>query len=255
MTDKQSNESIHYSTINKEMKEYNDVELQDLQGGVEFGRRYMYHLYWAVANYDFDYFVRMDDDYFLCLDKILNELPLPMLPLFHWGWTHCIKDIVRPEESIIMFSYDVVKAFLSQAQNKTFCHPWADQLIGVWVEETKIPITYRTDKRLHHDPPAEALVKFKTPADVCKNFAGIHGSYPNTMRNLWLHRGKYNLKNETLLTNSVACNLDIKFKWTTFHHVWRYQPQLCVTNPNWDTRKQGNSSHYGGRQFNELGVQ
>ncbi len=256
MTDKQNENSKIYDRISEEQDTFKDLEFQSLTGGVEFGIRYMYHLAWAASNYNFDYFLRMDDDYFICLDRVINELPMPPVGNFHWGWVHCIKNITRPEESTIMFSYDVIARFLSQDPSKLFCHPWADQLIAVWVEQLNLPILYHTDPRLHHHPPAESLKEFQNPKDICVRYIGVHGSYPKTMNNLWNNRGDYSLNanNKTLVSNSKRCYLNSKFNWRIFHSSWQYEPKLCINNPTWDTTKQGNGTIYQGRQFDELGV-
>eukprot|EP00794_Sanderia_malayensis_P017033 gene17033-18747_t len=256
MTDEQKNRSTDmFHTLEKEKNDYNDIEFQSLSGGVEFGRRYMYHLYWSIQNYEYDYFMRMDDDYFVCLDKLIAELPMPAQKYLHWGWVHCLPHITRPEESIIMFSYAIVELFLSQMPEHTYCHPWADQLIATWVDELRLPIVYHTDKRLHHHPPAEGEKQFQNPRDVCKNYIGVHGSYPTTMHKLWNNRGNYGLKtNDTLLTHSMPCQVTSRFNWKLFVNSWRYEPKLCIQNPIWDTKKQGGGRLYQGRQKDELGV-
>ena len=58
----------------------------------------MFQVY-ALTHYDFDYFLRMDDDHFFCLENFLHEVPLPMIKQFHWGWVHCIPTITRAEEN------------------------------------------------------------------------------------------------------------------------------------------------------------
>ena len=108
MTDWKENST----SLIEEQSTYNDTEFQNLQGGVEFGKRFLYHMVWAMQNYEFDYFMRIDDDYFLCLKRFLYEIPLPMVKQYHWGYVHCIESLVRPEESIIMFSRDLVETFL-----------------------------------------------------------------------------------------------------------------------------------------------
>ena len=114
MTDLQTPNSKYYNAIQTEQHQYGDLRFQDLEGGVEFGVRYLNHVLFSFLNYDFDYMLRMDDDYFFCMDKFLLELPVPMEPMFHWGWTHCITKIVRPEESMLLFSRDLLMHFLIQ---------------------------------------------------------------------------------------------------------------------------------------------
>ncbi|KAJ7384941.1 hypothetical protein OS493_018629 [Desmophyllum pertusum] len=78
------NRKIQQTLLN-ETSLYGDMEFQPLLGGVEFGLRFLYQAKWASANYDFQYFLRTDDDYFVCLDKLLNELPLRPKDNLCWG--------------------------------------------------------------------------------------------------------------------------------------------------------------------------
>eukprot|EP00794_Sanderia_malayensis_P017034 gene17034-18748_t len=251
ITDKQTSNSQYVEAINEESQKYHDLEFQDLGGGVEFGKRYLYHMLWAVRNFEFDYFLRLDDDYFLCMDKVINELPMPPLKMFHWGWVHCINGITRPEESVLLFSKDVIEKFLMQNPETMRCHPWADQQIGLWVEDLGLQkkLHYRHDNRLHHDPPTRDLPYLLAEKDVCKGHIGLHGSYPETMRTLWQHRGTYELKDETLEQNSQICKSDLQFSWKELKEQWMYEPKLCHTNPTWNTTKQESSRQsYGGRE-------
>ena len=250
MTDKPSKDSKYLNQINREFEQYKDLEFQVLGGGVEFGKRFLYQMLWAVRNFDFDYFLRLDDDYFICADKLINELPMPPIPLFHWGWVHCLNGITRPEESVILLSSSVIKLFLLQDPEKMRCHPWADQMIALWVEDLQLKhiLLYRTDRRLHHEPPAHSMPKLLNETNICQKHLGLHGSYPETMRTLWRNRGTYNLINETLVQNSDVCRSDLKFGWNNFRAFWSYPPKLCKINPTWETSKQGNGSSFGGRQ-------
>ncbi len=253
LTDYQKEGSEYAKQIKEETEKHKDVAFQELGGGVEFGKRFLYHLLWAVRNFEFDYFMRLDDDYFLCLDKLTNELPMPPLKMFHWGWVHCINDITRPEESIIIFSKDVVETFLLQNPETMRCHPWADQQIALWVEDLgwRQKLYYRTDRRLHHHPPVHTLPNVLAEQNICQKRLGLHASYPDAMRTLWQHRGKYELRNETLLQNSDLCsksNLNFRWNANALVSTGRYEPKLCKVNPVWDTSKQGTGNSYGGRQ-------
>lgn len=234
----------------EEKLKYQDIEFQNLQGGVEFGKRYLYHLIWAVQNFYFDYFMRMDDDYFLCLDRLIQELPLPPQRLYHWGYVHCIPKIVRPEESIIMFSRDLVEMFLTQDPLLIKSHPWADQMIATWVRELQLPKIYNHDPRLHHMP---TLLHVKNVTeifkDVCSKFIGVHGSYPKHMKILWQLRESKEYPSSSLNEYTQECRFPQIFLWETFSKFWRYEPKRLIANPVWDTNKQDNGKKvYGGRE-------
>lgn len=60
--------------IVKENAIYNDIEYMEVPPGVNFGRRILWLLEWSVKNYVFDFVLRMDDDVFPCLERLVNEL-------------------------------------------------------------------------------------------------------------------------------------------------------------------------------------
>ena len=247
-TDNQKPTDKLYESINTEASTYNDTYQQPLRGGVEFGTRFLYHMVWAMSHYDFDYFIRIDDDYFLCLERLLKELPLPMENYFHWGYTHCILEIVRPEESMILLSRDIVEKYLYQDPHKMRCHPLADQMIGVWTTDINMHNLYRTDERLHHAPIVEKSPELRHVNNVCHKYIGIHGTYPKDMFRFWEHRGDpipvfKSLKERdseigNLIINSEVCYLAHSFNYLVFEPEWQYEPKRCVYSPIWDTRKQ-----------------
>jgi len=230
----------------KEKVKYKDVEFQNLRGGVEFGKRYLYHLVWAVQNFDFDYFMRMDDDYFICLDRLMNELPLPPLEMFHWGYVHCAKYVARPDESLMLFSRDLVEAFLSQDPLLIKGHPWADEMVATWVHELRLQKIYNHEPRLHHMPMLLVIMNVKDVfKNVCSKYIGVHGSYPKYMKILWGLREEYQEpRNVSLNKYTKECNVPHIFVWEDMPGLWRYEPKRFITNPVWDTRKQESGKNY-----------
>lgn len=54
---------------------YGDIEFMPIPKGYNFGRRILWLLEWSSKHYHFHFFLRMDDDYFLCVKRLLFELP------------------------------------------------------------------------------------------------------------------------------------------------------------------------------------
>ena len=78
--------------LENESRYYKDVIFANSPGGLNFGRRILWMYEWATKRYDFQYVLRLDDDYFLCFDKLINELQHHRpKKLFTWGWVHCRK--------------------------------------------------------------------------------------------------------------------------------------------------------------------
>ena len=78
--------------LENESRYYEDVIFANSPGGLNFGRRILWMYEWATKRYNFQYVLRLDDDYFLCFDKLINELQHHRpKKLFTWGWVHCRK--------------------------------------------------------------------------------------------------------------------------------------------------------------------
>ena len=94
----------------------------------------------------------------------------------HWGWCHPYIGVLRPEESMILFSRDVIETFLRQDKNKMKCHPLADQMVAQWVTELNMKDIFRHDPRLHHTPIVALIPKLLQTENICKTYMGIHGN-------------------------------------------------------------------------------
>ena len=75
--------------LHQEQLLHGDLILAESPGGINFARRYLWMLNWANARYKFEYFLRVDDDYFVCMDRLLLELPYRPRTKLYWGHVHC----------------------------------------------------------------------------------------------------------------------------------------------------------------------
>ena len=67
-----------------------DLILTESPGGVNFATRYLWVIKWANRNYKFDFLLRVDDDYFICMDRLFLELPQrKVIRKLYWGYIHC----------------------------------------------------------------------------------------------------------------------------------------------------------------------
>lgn len=250
MTDYQEPSSQYYNSLQNESATYGDIRFQYLNGGADFGFRYLYHAIYAMKHYNFDYFLRMDDDFLFCVNNFLQELPRPMERLFHWGWVHCIESITRPEESMILMSRDLITNFLKQDPEKMKCHLLADQMIAEWTNDLNLTgKIFRHDDRIHHTPIVSQVPSLMSTSDICSKFMAIHGCYPTDLRLLWKRKGPYTKSLHNLKENSKLCTRESRFNWKLFSKLWRYEPKRCRENPSWDTSKLSlTGGSYTGRQ-------
>ena len=72
-------------------KNNDDLILVNSMSGHNFALRFLVVLDYAMRVTHFEYFLRIDDDHFPCLDRIVAELPSRPNTGLYWGWQHCAK--------------------------------------------------------------------------------------------------------------------------------------------------------------------
>ena len=81
--------------LSAEQKIHRDIEFMPFEETRIFGIRFLYQIMWAKAKYEFKFMLHMDDDYFLCLEKLKSELYHRPKKSLVWGSYHCsFKDII-----------------------------------------------------------------------------------------------------------------------------------------------------------------
>ena len=108
MTDGLLRDRTRRNFISNEKDKYKDIKLQPLEGGRgQFGFRFLNQIKWAAAKFNFQYLLRIDDDYFLCLKRLLSELPWRPKQNLVWGFFHCEAGITWMDEAFMIFSEDM----------------------------------------------------------------------------------------------------------------------------------------------------
>ena len=106
MTDGLIRDRIQRNFISNEKDKYKDIKLQPLKGGRgQFGFRFLNQIKWAAAKFNFQYLLRIDDDYFLCPKRLLFELPLRPKQNLVWGFFHCQAGITWLDEASVSYTH------------------------------------------------------------------------------------------------------------------------------------------------------
>ena len=214
------------------------MELQPLQGGREFGFRFLNQIKWAMATFHFRYLLRIDDDYFLCLKKLLAELPMRPNKNLVWGFFHCPRrggKMTWIDEAFMIFTRDIIQTFLAQNESSMLCHPHADQQIGLWLNQITRKIFFH-DKRLYHHPPASFSPKFQNITNVCDSYLGVHGTYVDKMRYFGRNANDSAKKSHSIPKFYSFCPTT-KFDYRFMHRTFRFEPKLCKDNPTWNVER------------------
>lgn len=114
-----------------------DVVLQDIATGYgspsanAYGRRARFQLAYVRASYAVDYYLRIDDDSFLCLHRLLYELASAPASQFFWGRYWCREGRNRADENFMLFSGDVA-ALLGEEEYVGRILPFDDGVTLGW---------------------------------------------------------------------------------------------------------------------------
>ena len=182
----------------KESLEHGDIIAQDIKSGMNFGLKLLLAMRWMSDHYSFDFFLRLDDDYFICLERLLDELDCFPLsdgqssPIYA-GYRACRRDHEASyvDESYILLSSVLIDRILASSDLK--CSGYGSLTAGAWLRiggpgnrdgDVAFVNDYRLDRwgsRWEASTPGDAEYK-----PVCEKNLGVHRTYPAHMYKLWV---------------------------------------------------------------------
>jgi len=229
--------------IKAESKANNDdiVLLENSYSGSNFGTKYIKALMYADREYIFDYFLRVDDDYYLCLHRILNELRLRYEYNLFWGYGRGTR--LTLDEGYVMISRNVSMAFLG-ALDRLVCADFGTATLASWIydimADTKTKIDWFTDNlRVFHHPPVGQIPEFYERTEICHSFIAMHGVYLID---------NYKRFHKIMLSENRTFTLPPVYNKYPFEEGTRLVLKgalPCQENPIYDRLNQGRG--YGGR--------
>ena len=200
--------------------------------------------------YNFDFFLRVDDDYFVCLHHLLTELPHRPTTALYWGWIHCNTSIVRVDEGFMILTYDIIKDALSRLNTSLMCSGTGDQAVPLWLADGNLEVTYFYDNsRLIHEVTGNKIREYLV-SGLCDRYIGLHGAYPKHMYQYWRmvrqdRTERYISEDGRFLSVSrlyhfpriiefsEVCMESKEFDWKGFNDPWRFEPKPCKDEPMW----------------------
>ena len=217
-----------------EQNEFQDLELLPTKGGYWFSHRYLHALFWASKHYSFNFYLRMDDDYFLCLNNLYNDLQYRKKEkLLYWGNMCCWPNLVAMDEGFVILGSDLLREIVRR-NNSLCCHPMGGQMIAMWVnrlDHEGHEVTYFQDNdRLKHYKNQLKGVN----SDLCKNIFGVHESYPNEMHTYWnvTKDSWFSIKPEDFVKverkeYKEYCGRPKGWDWRALSAHWKHEPKPC----------------------------
>lgn len=120
------------SRVRDEASSFGDMIFQPLPSGYSsFARRALFQFQFALEAYNFRFFLRIDDDSYLCLHRLLYELPYRPSSRFFWGKYWCKQGRNRADENFMLFSRDVVQ-FIHEGIEGTGLLPFDPDVTFAW---------------------------------------------------------------------------------------------------------------------------
>ena len=181
----------------------------------------------------------------------MHDLRFRPKTALYWGFVHCKRKIVRVDEAWLVLSADLIQEILAKSNSSLLCHPYGDQAVAMWMNNSTKNITYFMDnKRIVHKSAGRDQ-RFFTK-DVCERFISLHGTYPSSMRRFWLVSHKLRRLNKHAIVYSTPaiqpfheqCKHSPIFDYTGFNLKYRFKPRPCSEKPRWTLI----SRRHGGRE-------
>ena len=202
-TEPSENELSNIS-ISNEIETFGDLVILDIQQGMNFGLKLLEAMRWMSKHFVFDFFLRLDDDYFLCLNRLLKELddtllavfPQPVPPIYI-GSLHCKPGKSRMDEAYLLVSRSLLDRVLNAGG--LLCGGHGGVTAGYWFTSGNIA-NDAGDVLWLHDPRlavyedckyCQALENHDVnnsvsgATSVCEDHIGIHHSFPERVDLLW----------------------------------------------------------------------
>lgn len=233
--------------LEKEREQFKDIEFIPTRPGYWLTHRYLFAMFWGYKHYDFKFYLKFDDDYFVCLNNLMTDIQYRMNEkLLYWGWFECDPKMVAMDEGFLILSVDLVEEIIKR-NNSLCCHPFGGQMIAMWMnrlEREGYDITYFPDNnRLMH---IRSNFKQGPSKDMCKKLLGIHQAYPkymqqywNLTKDTWFSLKKDDFEKVERKPFDAYCKLKKEWDWRVLGSFWRHEPKPCwLPGLQWDSRLQ-----------------
>lgn len=223
--------------INEEDRHFKDIVVLESFAGHNFAYRFYKLMEWAYDRYDFDFFIRIDDDQFLCFDRLVYELPYRKKSPLIWGYMHCKESRVWIDEGFMIISRPLFDMLMNR-YDTLLCHKWGDQAMAIWLVELQksANIKFFGDSRIFHQVAAYSNI-IKSKQDICHDYLSLHGTYSKEMVLFYKKYEKERNNNKQMYTIppvTNTCRWSTKtFNTSLFPGKWFAIPKLCKNKPIW----------------------
>lgn len=181
------------ASLREESAAHGDLVLMDIDPGMNFALKLVSAIRWMSTEFTFDFFLRLDDDYFLCLKRLLDELEETLAEVEHppaifGGKVLCnVLKMRRIDEAYLLLSAKLVRRILETPDLQ--CGSDAGVTASWWFAKGN-QLNQLGDVEWVNDPRLDHQVGFANlrqtyGGDICVEHMGVHRQYPEAMLNIW----------------------------------------------------------------------
>lgn len=195
------------AALKEEADSHGDLVMIEVYKGMN-GVRLVEVMKWMSKRFVFDYFLRLDDDYFLCLRRLVDDLEITYLvedslpppyiaqyshPAIYVGHRYCTKFGSRIDEAYLLLSAPLVNRVLSIPDLQCSVH--AGITTGWWFKpggqvNQEGDVEWVNDLRIDHNgkwwqPEKKGGAPKEAYPSVCEKRMAIHRSNVGQMDTLW----------------------------------------------------------------------
>lgn len=189
-----SDDAVAAAALEEEMAAHGDLLIMDIEPGMNFALKLLWGMRWMSEHYTFDFFLRLDDDYFLCLERLLNELDATVAaaqrPLkIYAGHRYCdLEGQIRIDEAYLLLSAPLVDRILTT--NNLWCGGHGGVTAAWWFTAGRAlnkrrDVEWVHDFRLDHDGDLFLADASRHFPNVCATHMGVHHAYADTIPQMW----------------------------------------------------------------------
>lgn len=186
-------ETEEIAALDAESTTHGDVIQLDIDRGMNFGLKLLESFRWMVERYVFDFFLRLDDDTFLCLRRLLDDLgslrlgssryPSP----FYSGSMVCNPNESYVDEAYILMSSEIIDRVLSTPDLR--CSYTGSVTAAAWVTNGRPgnregDVQWVRDSRLNYGG-SWWHVEGQDHSLVCQHYISVHRTYQEQMYDAW----------------------------------------------------------------------
>mmetsp|Transcript_30958 Transcript_30958/g.41075 ORF Transcript_30958/g.41075 Transcript_30958/m.41075 type:complete len:454 (-) Transcript_30958:328-1689(-) len=238
----------------QEDAEHGDVAYAATKPGLRHTEIFLSASAWFLQRYDFDWILKLDDDMFVCVPYLMNELGRLCDPYLYWGRYHCDCQhckTSRMDAFFTIFGRDMVD-FMWERHADLLCSPFFDQVVPKWFWEL-----VGTNKTTMFDD--HRLVQLRhdwlpiVSAAFCKQYIVAHQCYEHDMMKVWDAVKTDMGQRPSFESKPVNFTCPSSLEMDPSQYIpgpWGATPVLCFNHMAWplayDTGKE--NIHYKGDQ-------